>query len=185
MHVCVYMCVCVCVCVCVYVCVCVCVGYWPREKLLQHAQFVAQQEFGVQREGHECGLRHPSLLHLFVGFILIAIFGLFAFFVSCFPFCLWFYLNLPSALPHLDRHLWSFSFIFSFFFCYFSFLFLFSAFVRGPHLDRHLWSCCYNFFVCGSICTCLVLQGFGLFLLAICCLFPPSLSHFFSQSPCP
>jgi hypothetical protein len=55
----------------------VCVGYWPREKLLQHAQLVVQQGCGARQEGPECGLVHPSLVHLFVGLILIAIFGLF------------------------------------------------------------------------------------------------------------
>ena len=80
---CVCVCVCVFVCVCVVcVCVCVCVGYWPREKLLQHAQLLVQQGCGVRQEGPECGLVHPSLVHLFVGLVLIATFGLFGLFFS-------------------------------------------------------------------------------------------------------
>ena len=76
--------VCVCARVCVYVCVCVraraCVGYWPREKLLEHAQLLVQQGCGGLQEGRKCSLAHPSLVHLFVGLVLIAIFGLLPFF---------------------------------------------------------------------------------------------------------
>ena len=110
MHVCVCVCVCVCLCVCVWcVCVCVCVGYWPREKLLQHAQLLVQQGCGVRQEGPECGLVHPSLVHLFVGLVLIATFGLFGLFFFFFFFDVWFYSHLPSALFHLHRYLRSFA----------------------------------------------------------------------------
>ena len=91
------------------------VGYWPREKLLLHAQHLAQQKCRGLQAGQDCGLLHPSLVHLFVGIVLITIFGLFYFFSFglCHPS-----LSSSVRVPVLDHYVWSFCLvIFLFFLC--------------------------------------------------------------------
>jgi len=132
------------------------VGYWPREKLLLHAQHLAQQKCRGLQAGQDCGLLHPSLVHLFVGIVLITIFGLFYFFYF---FTFWPPAPLfsPSVRGHrLDHYLWSFFFLFLPFGLLHPSL---SSSVRGPRLDHYLWSFLFFFFwplspLFEFICTC-------------------------------